>query len=162
MTRSHLQVACYRTCTDRRALTGIYYCVVATCHGVGELLHHVTPHLKIYVADIPPSAYLRGQTVGILQLDLCLVLRCQGVSQIGGIARLIIEVAVVAQQCRHTCAFGIERRHVERVALVHQRLSRCGIDEPLSLNGEIHVSQCVDGGKVAKVDVIAYLGFLWV
>ena len=66
LARSHLQVARYHTRTDRRALACIYYCVVATCHGVGELLHHVAPHLKIYVADIPLSAYLRGQTVGIL------------------------------------------------------------------------------------------------
>ena len=162
MAWSHLQVARYHTRTDRRALARIYYCVVAKSHGVGELLHHVAPHLKIYVADIPLPAYLRRQTVGILQLHLRLVLRRQGVSQICSVARLIVEVAVVAQQCRHTCALGVERRHVEGVALVHQRLSRCRIDEMLSLNGEVHVGQCVDGGKVAEVDGIAYLGFLGV
>ena len=110
--------------------------------------------------DIPLLAYLRGQTVGILQLHLRLIHSSKGVSQICGIARLIVEVAVVAQQCRHTCTLGFERRHVERVALVHQRFCRCRIDEMLSLNGEVHVSQCVDSGQVAKIDRIANLGFL--
>ena len=85
----------------------------ATLDAVGQLFAERATELHVDLADIPFAQSFVRQSVGQLQTQLCLVGNGEGVGQIGGVAGIIVIVAVIAHQHANTAALAVERRHAE-------------------------------------------------
>ena len=83
-----------------------------------------------------------------------------GVGKERGVARLVIVIAVVAQQIAYTVALCIERRHGERTAFLQLRDRGARGNELRYFGGEVEIGHRVERVKWANAHRIANLGFL--
>ena len=88
------------------------------------------------------------------------VANVEGICQITGVARLIVVIAIVAEQLTKTRALGIQRGYVERVARLGLRLILRRIYQRLHLWWEIHVTQGVNPKQRIECHRVAYLHLL--
>ena len=142
--------------------SAIEYLQEATPDAVCHLLAGTLTELHPDVAHIPGMQGLFRQRIGQLQTQFCPVAHVEGICQVTGVARLIIVVAVVAEQLTETCALGIQCGHVERVAFPGLRLILRGVYQRLHLRREVHVAQRVDGKQRVECHRVANLHLLWV
>ena len=92
--------------------------------------------------------------VGQLQLQLHLPVDDEGVGQIRSETRLIIIVAVVAQQGTDALALGIEVADVEGVALLEMALTGRRPYQAVSLSRKTDHADGVEGIEAAGTDFI--------
>ena len=81
---------------------------ITALYGVGKHLAGRLTEVNIQLADIPLAQGHIGQAVCQLEPELGLVIYSKGISQVRGIARTVIIVAIVTQQRADTGALGIE------------------------------------------------------
>ena len=117
---------------------------VATLDGVVELFAHRLAEVYVDLADIPLLEGIWGQTVGHLEAELGSVLYSEGVSQIGGVSRVIIEVAVVAEEGADACALPVERVETEGGIALDESFLAGGVDECLHRSGKVDVGHGVE------------------
>ena len=104
---------------------------MATTGAIGELLACRLAELDIDIADVPLAESFVGETISQLETQLSLVIYQEGISQIRGVAAVVIIVAVVAEEGTHSTTFPIERTHAEGIALVDLRLGKGRVEERL-------------------------------
>ena len=95
-----------------------------------------------------------------MEAELCLTRLGDGVGKVSGIVGLIIEIAVIAEQRRHTGALGVKGGDIEGRAVSDQRLGTGGIDKRLRRFGEVDVVERVYGMQLAEIDGVSHLRLL--
>ena len=148
------------TGTDRGLIAVVMERQVTTLDGVVELLAHGPAELYVDVADIPLLEGFLGQAFSQLETELGLVLDGEGIGQIGGIARVIVIVAVVAEEVADTCALSIEGREAEGAIALDETFLAGGVDECLHRSGEVDVRHGVEPVEGVERDGVAYLALL--
>ena len=91
------------------------------------------------MSDIPFVECLVRDTLGQLETELRLVGYGYGVGEIRGITRVVIIVAVVAQQCIDAAALPIEGSCAKGTARLDEALLTGGVDELLDGVREVDV-----------------------
>lgn len=81
---------------------------ITALYRIGKHLAGRLAEVNIQLADIPLAQGHIGQAVCQLEPELGLVIYSKGISQVRGIARTVIIVAIVTQQRADTGALGIE------------------------------------------------------
>ena len=95
-----------------------------------------------------------------MEAELCLTRLGDGVGKVSGIVGLIIEVAVIAEQRRHTGALGVKGGDVEGRAVPDQRLGTGGVDKRLRRLWEVDVVERVYSMQLAEIDGVSHLRLL--
>ena len=105
---------------------------------------------------------LDGNVVGHAQLQLGATVDDKRVGEIGGVAGLIVVIAVVAQEAADALTLGIEAADDKGVALMDLGLGGRGVDEAVGLGREAEIAHAVEGVEASGVHVVGYLGGLGV
>ena len=103
-----------------------------------------------------------GDSVCQLETELCLVGYGEGVGKIGGIAGVVIVVAVVSQECTDTGSLVIKGCHTEGTAWLDEALVTGRVDQVLDGVWEVDVGHGVERKQGVEPDGITDLAFLWV
>ena len=100
------------------------------------MLHKGLAHIDIDAPDIPLALGFIGDAVGHLQSQLCLAVDHEGVGKIGGITRLVIVVAVVAQQGADARTLGFQFADDKGVTATDGGLVQGAVNQAVSLSRE--------------------------
>ena len=98
-----------------------------------------------------------------LEAQLRLTVNDKGIGQVGGIAWLVIIIAVVAQQHTDTVALCIEISHHKRIASVNQRLIERLMYQAVCSSRETEIAdtvECIESSEIHRVPDLRRLGIL--
>ena len=99
------------------------------------------PHVDIDLSDAPFPLCHGGHIVGFLETQQNLARHTDGVGEVGGIGRLVIEITVVAEERADASALPVERGDIEGIAVVDLRLILCRLQQTVRLRWKIEVLQ---------------------
>ena len=128
--------------------------------GVGQLFAHGLTELHIDMSDRPFAKCPVGEGVCQLETELCLVGNSESVSKIGGIAGVVIVVAVVSQKCTDTGSLVVKGCHAEGTTWLDETLLTGRVDQVLDGVGEVDVGHRVERKQGVKPDRITDFTFL--
>ena len=159
---AQLDIAQYDAETHGRAASVEAGGKVAEVDGVLQHVAKLSAEVDADVADVPLQHHLRRQTVGQLQSYVDLARLVDGVSQIGGVAGLIVIVAVGAEEGAEPLAFLVERSHAEGVAPAYERLVVGAVEQAVGMGGEAHILDRVVAPQTTHIHRVGHLGLLGV
>ena len=121
---------------------------MASLDGVFELLTRRLAEVDIDIADIPFAGDFVGQSAGQLEAQLRFPVDGKGICKIGGIAGVIIIVAVVAHEIADAGSLTVEIGDAEGRSTLDEAFRFGGVDKRLHRGGEVDIADgVVDAAK---------------
>ena len=152
LTRAQLHIGHEHTGTDGWFIAREADGEIATAERIGRLFHKGFAHVDVDTSDIPLVLGSLGHIVGQLEAQLCLSVHLEGIGKIGGIVRLEIAIAIVAQQGIDTIALSIEIGKIEGVAPMNQGFGKGAMNQTVSMSRKSEIAHAVEHIESSRVN----------